>query len=263
MNTSIEAGLAMNENGGHELAILDEAKQALSGATRFDEIITIRDKAEAVRRHAQSASLGLDVQNRAAEVKLLAERMAGQLLSKLMLRGGDRRSKSCHERLKLDDLGISRNQSTRWQVQARVPEKVFVEYVRQTCDSGKELTSAALMRLAKQCGDTRRQARSVNGKNGFFTRRNGTPASINRHRNHSAPTAETEIAETVSELTNHHEVLAGMLQPFCNDKEATLKPAERRMVAYLLHESKHLLSQLQKLQMRLTDCSCHEHLHRP
>src|SRR5262245_41889257 len=102
----------------HELALLDHAGQALAEAQSFDEIKDIRDKAEAVRKYAQSASLGLDVQNRAAEVKLRAERQAGKLLSEITLRGGDRRSKNHRERLKLDDLGITRNQSTRWQTEA-------------------------------------------------------------------------------------------------------------------------------------------------
>ena len=110
----------------------------------------MRDKAEAVRKYAQSASLGLDVQNRAAEVKLRAERQAGKLLSQLMLRGGDRRSKGHSDRLKLDDLGLTSNQSKRWQLQARIPENLFRDHITQTCKDGKELTSAGLMRLAKR-----------------------------------------------------------------------------------------------------------------
>lgn len=37
-------------------------------------------KSEAARKYAQSAGMGLDIQNHAAEVKLLAERKAGELL---------------------------------------------------------------------------------------------------------------------------------------------------------------------------------------
>ena len=140
----------MGGKNAHELVLLDQAGQALAEARSLDEIKTIRDKAEAVRKYAQSASLGLDVQNRAAEVKLRAERQAGKLLGQLMLRGGDRRSKGHRDRLKLDDLGLTPNQSKRWQLQARVPENLFREHVKQTCDDGKELTSAGLMRLAKR-----------------------------------------------------------------------------------------------------------------
>src|SRR4051794_6836347 len=140
-------------DSSHELVLLDQAGQALTEARTLGEIKTIRDKAEAVRKYAQSASLGLDVQNRAAEVKLRAERQAGRLLSQLMLRGGDRRSKSHHGRLKLFDLGLTPNQSKRWQLQARIPEEVFRAHVTSTCNEGKELTSAGLMRLAKRLSE--------------------------------------------------------------------------------------------------------------
>src|SRR4029079_886204 len=119
--SAIDKGCVMSGNCVQELTLLDEARQALEDVSSFDQIKDIRSKAEAVRKYAQSASLGLDIQNKAAEVKLRAERRAGKLLAQLLLRGGDRRSKSRHNRLKLDDLGISRNQSTRWQIQAKVP----------------------------------------------------------------------------------------------------------------------------------------------
>src|SRR5262245_31500790 len=140
----------MGGKNGHELVLLDQAGQALAEARSLDERKGIRDKAEAVRKYAQSASLGLDVQNRAAEVELRAERQAGKLLAQLTLRGGDRRSKSHSDRLKLVDLGLTANQSKRWQLQARVPEEAFREHVEQTRSEGKELTSAGVMRLAKR-----------------------------------------------------------------------------------------------------------------
>ena len=172
----------MSGNCVQELTLLDQAKQALDDVSSFDQIKDIRNKAEAVRKYAQSASLGLDIQNRAAEVKLRAERQAGKLLSQLMLRGGDRRSKSRHERVKLDDLGISRNQSTRWQIQAKVPENIFATYVRDTCDAGKELTSANLMRIAKQWGVRDHARTSGNGRNGHPTVTHGRTAGASRPR---------------------------------------------------------------------------------
>ena len=51
----------MNGNCVQELTLLDQAKQALADASSFDQIKDIRDKAEAVRKYAQSASLGLDI----------------------------------------------------------------------------------------------------------------------------------------------------------------------------------------------------------
>ena len=132
-----------------ELAILTRARQALVEATSIDDIKTIRDKAEAARKYAESAALGLEMQNMAAELKLRAERKAGQLLRELRLHGGDRKSRVRRSHLKLDQLGISRVQSHRWQLEASVPDNDFEKYVRSSNDLHKELTSVGLVRLAK------------------------------------------------------------------------------------------------------------------
>ncbi len=237
----------------NELVLLDQANHALAEARSIDQIKDIRDKAEAVRKYAQSASLGLDIQNRAAEVKLRAERQAGKLLAQLALRGGDRRSKSRTERLKLDDLGISRNQSTRWQMQAKVPEKIFRDYIKQTCDAGKELTSSNLIRLAKRwepAGNGR-----TNGKNGHPA--NGKLAA-NRLRGRDDRSPQANIVEIVSELRNHHHVLDGILKPIYLGEDVTLRPAERRVLQYLLTEAQELFNRLESLQHKLAECTCHD-----
>ena len=109
----------------------------------------IRDKAEAARQYAKSASLGLEIQNYAAEIKLRAERKAGQILLELKLHGGDRKSSSHDENLKIHDIGINHNQSARWQLEAQVPDEDFEEYVAQSQDSGTELTATGLLRIAR------------------------------------------------------------------------------------------------------------------
>jgi hypothetical protein len=240
----------------HELSLLDQASQALAEARSFDQIKEIRDKAEAVRKYAQSASLGLGIQNRAAEVKLRAERQAGKLLTQMALRGGDRRSKTHHERLKLDDLGITRNQSTRWQIQARVPEEVFRQHIRQTCAAGKELTSARLMRLAKQWAESR-TFNGVNGKNGHATHRNGSANDLDVHGDDDHP-ASDPLAEMISELTNHHELLDNVLRPMYSGEGTTLAAAERRVLRYLLLEIQKVLGRLDKWQTRAARCTCRD-----
>lgn len=239
----------------HKLVLLDQAGQALAEASSFEQIKDIRDKAEAVRKYAQSASLGLDIQNRAAEVKLQAERQAGKLLSQLSLRGGDRRSKSRRERLKLDDLGISRNQSTRWQMQAKVPENIFRDYIKQTCEAGKELTSANFMRLAKRW-DEPLDHHPTNGKNGHSANGHGN-SSLDRFRPRDDRSQLANMAEIVSELRNHHQVLDGILKPIYQAENVTLRPAERRVLQYLLTETRELFNRLDVLQHKLAECACH------
>jgi hypothetical protein len=241
----------MGGKNGHELVLLDQAGQALAEARSLEDIKSIRDKAEAVRKYAQSASLGLDVQNRAAEVKLRAERQAGKLLAQLTLRGGDRRSKSHSDRLKLVDLGLTSNQSKRWQLQARVPENVFREHVKQTCRDGKELTSAGLMRLAKRLNGEplNPNGHTVgNGKNGRTTDGHATSVtgrpSNGESRNPVDRVAITEVDEAAGELRNHHQVLHGILRPLYCGEVPSLRPAELRMLRYLVNEMSGLIERL-------------------
>lgn len=227
----------------HELVLLDQADRALSQARSLQEIKVIRDKAEAVRKYAESASLGLDVQNRAAEVKLRAERQAGQLLSQLTLRGGDRRSKSHRDRLKLVDLGLTSNQSKRWQMQARVPEDLFRQHIQETRQEGRELTSAGLMRLAKRLqGGRLRPQKSP--PSSVPSRLAGTNSPLGSRGGQTASEMEAERAAIVDELRNHHHVLAGILAPLYTSDASGLRVAEARMLRYLVLEMGNLLGQL-------------------
>jgi hypothetical protein len=140
-----------------QLTLLGRAERALAEARSIEQVKEIRDQAEAVRTYARSASLGLEIQNYAAEVKLRAERKAGKVLGECKLRGGDRRSKSHDPTLKLSDLGITRDQSYRWQLEASVPDSEFERFVRECQHSCRELTSAALVRLARNGSSSERR----------------------------------------------------------------------------------------------------------
>jgi len=58
----------------------------------------------------------LDAQNRAAEIKLRAERKAGEMLAGMVKHPGGRPSGNvCPKGTGLSEIGISRKQSSRWQ----------------------------------------------------------------------------------------------------------------------------------------------------
>ncbi len=67
---------------GHnnQLAHFKKAKRELALVTRIDEVKEIRDKAEALRAFSKQAGESLEMQNNCAEIKIRAERRAGELL---------------------------------------------------------------------------------------------------------------------------------------------------------------------------------------
>ena len=131
------------------LAPIAAVELALANAEHVGDVKEIRDKAEAVRTYAERAGLGLEQQNAAAEIRLRAERRAGEMLAKMALHGGDRRVADAGERVTLGDLGVSKDQSARWQKLARVTAGDFDAHVAAVKDCGEELTTAGLLRLAK------------------------------------------------------------------------------------------------------------------
>lgn len=138
-----------------ELVIFNQAKRALEQAASIDEVKIIRDKAEAMRLYVKQAGESLIMQNHCAEIKVRAERKAGEILNQTVKNKGTRLG-GCivqppDSSPKLADIGISKTQSFRWQSMASIPEDIFENHVTEVINDGeKELTSAELLRIAKQ-----------------------------------------------------------------------------------------------------------------
>lgn len=151
-----------------ELVHYDKMRMALMQAHEVDEVKDIRDKAEALRQYARQAGESLENQNMIAEIKLRAERRAGELLRD-MERGEPnpnglgryQREVTGHDDRELNPVVVSEYRSAieeaaipertarRWQEIADLPEERFEQHIAETKDTGKELTSAGLMREAQ------------------------------------------------------------------------------------------------------------------
>lgn len=129
---------------GDQLQLLTEARALLERAATVPEAKSIGDKAEALRVYAARAGEGLDMQNHCAELKLRAERKAGELLSQATDFGRGKKS------VTVTDFGIDHNQAKRWQQLARIPEADFEAHLAAVRGAGVEITSSAALRLAKQ-----------------------------------------------------------------------------------------------------------------
>jgi site-specific DNA-methyltransferase (adenine-specific) len=143
------------------LTLFNKARQSLVEARSIDEVKAVRDKAEALRLYMKQAGESLQMQNDIAEIKLRAERRAGELLQDMEknvgaqgriqehLSGGNTVLPPEDDLPTLADLGLSKMQSSRWQTIAAMPEDAFEEHIAKTKARNEELTTASVLRLAK------------------------------------------------------------------------------------------------------------------
>lgn len=133
------------------LAKLSEAKRALASARTLHDVLDIRDQAEALRAYVKAAGEGLDAANAASEIKLRAERKAGEMLAGMEKNpgGGDQSTGNGVLPVpRLEDLGIDKMQSSRWQREAAVSEEQFVAYILTCAEKAREVTQAGLLKIA-------------------------------------------------------------------------------------------------------------------
>ena len=228
------------------LVILSEAHRALARAATIEEAKALRDKAEAARKFAQCAKMGLEMQNQFAEFKLSCERKAGKMLAELGVRPGrPGKNKRSHDGTILAELGINKNQSSRWQQEARVPQELFERYLSTARQEGKEVTARGLLRMAQQ----HRAALAADG--------DGIAKSPRRRRDFGPMRCLAVPKETVDgdhgsievvlELLEHHKLLSDNLRDFCERELVSPMLVQRRTVARVLQESTELLQTLLRM----------------
>ena len=144
MATTKEKALALL--GGNAALLLKEAKT-------ITEVLKIRNAARMGEQYFKAAHYARSAFLYAAEIRLRAERKAGEMLKEMAEkgeragRGGDR-AKS-HD-VTLPGLDITKMQSSRWQQIAAVPEEIFESYIVEGKESeSSELTTAGLRTIVK------------------------------------------------------------------------------------------------------------------
>lgn len=117
---------------GTALVRYDAMCSAIAAAYAVDEVKDIRNKARAIETYARQAK-NVEAERQACEIRLRAERKAGELLRERDKAKGARGSGSNQHEVRshhptappLSDLGISKQQSSDWQKLAAVPSDLF------------------------------------------------------------------------------------------------------------------------------------------
>lgn len=144
--------------GSTALARVSIALRMLAEARDLIDVMPIHDWAEQFQEVAKIAGASRDTINLAAEVKLVAERKAGDFLKQMAMNRGGRPSETPNVLLgvsgsapmpTLAELGITYRESSDWQIEAGVSAADFEEYVAQVKAAGRLLTTAGLVRFAR------------------------------------------------------------------------------------------------------------------
>jgi len=118
----------------NQLVRYDAMCLAIEAAYKVDEVKTIRDKAVALEHYARQAK-NTEAERRACEIRLRAERKAGQLLKKTVKAKAGRpakKGKSVTRGDRLIDRGVSKNQSSKWQKLGVIPQADFDNALEQS-----------------------------------------------------------------------------------------------------------------------------------
>lgn len=148
-----ETGTRIAESNG-VVATLEAAYALLAQADTPYDVKEIADKAEALRQYARRARLSHEAQNRCAELRLKATRKLGQMLDSMeknrgvLLRGDVPSPRD--ETPKLEDLGVTKKQSSRAQAIGRMPEEEFERYIEETKHRDADLTISELEKAARK-----------------------------------------------------------------------------------------------------------------
>ena len=161
--SQLMAGVGTVTRAG-DLIALERLARAVAEAQDPAELAEIADRAEAYRRYAERARLGLVLQNRFAEIRLRAERRLGTMLSTMIrLRGRPQKDATLEHLPRLSDLGVTRKLSSRSQKLARVPARLFEGFIRGAQRAENEISTRALLNLADRKMAAQRNRRKIVG----------------------------------------------------------------------------------------------------
>jgi hypothetical protein len=149
-----------------QLVRYEAARTALAECQRVDEVKDIRDKAEAMAAYARQAK-DTELIQYATEIKVRAERRAGEMLAATAASGeragqseGGKRAadvrwgSQSHDATSnpptLAEMGISKDQSSRWQSLAGMSDEHFETAVATAKDTAGQVTTAFMLREAQK-----------------------------------------------------------------------------------------------------------------
>ncbi len=146
---------------------LTQAEKMLESARDLGDFKKIIDIAEAARVWMRASKISERSCQHAEEIKLKAIRKGGEFLQRLEKgkTGGDTTKHSSHDakyaspfRQVVDEAGLGKDEASRYQKLAAVPEKQFTAYIEGKKVAGGEITVAGILKIASDDAKSERKA---------------------------------------------------------------------------------------------------------
>jgi hypothetical protein len=135
-------------NESQSLIKISQAEQALQEAADIHDIIDLRDKAMAYQILADAKGFA-EAAQKAKIFQLKAERKAGDWLIKNVDHKGNRFGTEYQDGTPLPE-GIDKHESSRWQLEAKLPEAKFNEWIDYSILRDREISASGLQHEAKK-----------------------------------------------------------------------------------------------------------------
>ena len=232
-----------------ELVKYEQARLALAQATSVDEVKNIRDQAQALFAYARQAK-DTTLVGYVTEIKVRAERRCGEMLRDSAATG-QRATKERHGQnaashratlTTLRDLNITRDESSRWQKLASIPAKDFEETVAVEKAKGAGVTTAALLRKAKELEAEQQAATTAKSQKPKPENQKSQKAEPKSEPAEEQPSIVDQLRGVNAELIDVNEDLTARLAVAA--MEAT--PEEKRLAADLITELRATVVQLER-----------------
>jgi hypothetical protein len=143
----------MEQNTVTQLIRYETARKALTDAVMFDEVMTIMNVAEQAALYAKQANDN-ELIEKATEIRVRAQRKAGEMLRQAAEQGHRATGSTGNPELQvskpatLQQIGITRDQSSRYQQLAAMPDEHFETAVATAKATAGEVTTAFMLREA-------------------------------------------------------------------------------------------------------------------
>jgi hypothetical protein len=136
---------------------IQQAHRALELATTIEDFVDVADMAATLKGLMKRRGMGCETMNVAASIKLQAERTVGKMIGERQDEGtlasqGRPKKGPAGERLieTLDELGIAKKDSHKWQQMARLPDEEFEELYQECQHADVEFTQALILRIVRE-----------------------------------------------------------------------------------------------------------------